>query len=183
MNYGPLEFGAYLQRRGTGQDESAEVRAARAAAPEARPEDNRLSIVSGPNELRPLAPGATVESVSVYEAIVDRAPGRRSDPVRVRVQRAWRPVVLVLSSHQPVCWQIEPAEGVDLRAVLLAGSGESRLSGAPQVPVTSIGGFYAFKRGSLEFQHLEREVWRFTGCSIEHFYGAYAEEQFEVGMD
>ena len=182
MNYGPLEFGAYLQRRETGQDESAEVRAARAAAPEARPEDNRLNVVSGPNELRPLARDARVDSVNVYEAIVDRAPGH-SGPVLVRVQRAWRPIVLVLSSHQPVCWQIEPAEGVDLRAVLLAGSGESRLSGAPQVPVTSIGGFYAFKRGSLEFQHLEREVLRFTGCSIEHFYGAYAEEQFEVGMD
>ncbi len=183
MNYGPLEFGAYLQRRETGQDESAEVRAARAAAPEARPEDNGLSIVSGPSELRPLARDAKVEAVSVYEAIVDRAPGHRASPVRVRVQRAWRPIVLVLSSHQPVCWQIEPAEGVDLRAVLLAGSGESRVAGAPQVPVTSIGGFYAFKSGSLEFQHLEREVRRFTGCSIEHFYGAYAEDQFEVGMD
>jgi hypothetical protein len=183
MNYGPLEFGAYLQRRETGQDESAEVRAARAAAAEARPEDNGLSIVSGPSELRPLARDAKVEAVSVYEAIVDRAPGHRASPVRVRVQRAWRPIVLVLSSHQPVCWQIEPAEGVDLRAVLLAGSGESRLAGAPQVPVTSIGGFYAFKSGSLEFRHLEREVRRFTGCSIEHFYGAYAEDQFEVGMD
>src|SRR5688572_21777639 len=116
MNYGPLEFGAYLQRRETGQDESAEVRAARAAAPEARPEDNWLTIVSGPGELRPVARDARarVESVSVYEAIVDRAPGH-SGPVRVRVQRAWRPIVLVLSSHQPVSWQIEPAEGVDLR--------------------------------------------------------------------
>lgn len=183
MNYGPLEFGVYLKRRETGQDESAEVRAARAAAPESRPEENRLTVVSGPNELRTLARDAQVEAVSVYEAIVDRAPGQVSGPVRVRIQKAWRPIVLVLSSHQPVSWQIEPADGVDLRAVLLAGSGESRLSGAPQVPVTSIGGFYAFKRGSLEFRHLEREVMRFTGCAIEHFYGAYAEDQFEVGMD
>ncbi len=182
MNYGPLEFGAYLRRMESREDDSAEVRAAREAAPRPELEANRLAVVSGPSELTPLAPDAPLAAVSVYEAIVDRAPGR-GDPVRVRVQPAWRPVVLVLSSHQPVSWQIEATPEVDLRAVLLAGSGESRVSGAPPVPVSSIGGFYAFKRGSLEFRHLEREVLRCTGCTIEHFYGAYAEEQFDVGMD
>ena len=34
MNYGPLEFAAYLQRKDDGQEESAAVRAARDAAPE-----------------------------------------------------------------------------------------------------------------------------------------------------
>ena len=75
------------------------------------------------------------------------------------------------------------AANADLRAVLLAGSGESRVSGTQHVPVSSIGGFYAFKRGSLEFRHLEGEVLRCTGCAIEHFFGMYAEDHFDVGLD
>jgi len=36
MNYGPLEFAAYLKRKKKGKPESAAVKAARAAAPRAR---------------------------------------------------------------------------------------------------------------------------------------------------
>ena len=121
-------------------------------------------------------------AVSVYEAIIDRAPAR-GRPVRVRVQPAWRPVVLVLSAHQPVYWRIEAAPGADLRAILLAGSAGSRVTGAGQIPVSSIGGFYAFKRGSMEFRHLEHEVRRCTGRAIGNFHCSYAEEVFEVGLD
>lgn len=181
MNYGPLEFGAYLRRMESREEDSAEVRAGRDAAPRLETGTNRLAVLSGPRQLTPLERDARVNAVSVYEAIVDRAPGR-GDPVRVRVQPAWRPVVLVLSSHHPVQWQVEAAPDADLRAVLLAGSGESRVSGA-DVLVSAIGGFYAFKSGSLEYRHLEREVLRCTGCAIEHFYRSYAEEQFDVGLD
>ena len=181
MNFGPLEFGAYLRRQETREEDSAEVRAAREAAPQTEVA-NGLAVLSGPSELTPLMRDAQRESVSVYEAIIDRASGR-GDPVRVRVQPAWRPLVLVLSSHQAVEWQIEAAPGADLRAVLLAGSGESQVSGVPRIPVSSLGGFYAFKWGSLEFRHLEREVLRCTGCAIEHFHGTYADEHFDIGLD
>lgn len=182
MNFGPLEFGAYLRRHDTREEDSAEVRAAREAAPRPDPASNRLAVLSGPDELTPLLRDAQVEAVSVYEAIIDRGPGR-GDPVRVRVQPAWRPVVLVLSSHQAVQWQIDAAPGADLRAVLVAGSGESRVSGTQDIPVSSIGGFYAFKQGSQQFRHLEQEVLRCTGCAIEHFFGMYAEDHFDVGLD
>jgi hypothetical protein len=174
MNFGPLEFGAHLRRQESYEEDSAEVRAARDAAPRPDPAHHRLAV-GAMRDARP-------EPVSVYEAIIDRAPGR-GDPVRVRVQPAWRPVVLVLSSHQPVDWRIEAAPGVDLRAVLLAGSGDSSVSGAPGIPVSSIGGFYAFKPGSLEFRHLELEVQRCTGCAVEHFHRTYAEGHFEVGLE
>src|ERR1043165_1445982 len=128
--------------------------------------------------------GATEDRapVSVYEAIIDRAPAA-GQPVRVRVQPAWRPVVLVLSAHQPVHWRIEAAPGADLRAILLAGGAGSRVTGAAQIPVRSIGGFFCFKRGSMEFRHLEREVRRCTGRAIGNFHCSYAEEVFEVGLD
>ena len=63
----------------------------------------------------------------------------------------------------------------------MAGGGESQVSGAPQVPVSTIGGFCAFKPGSLEYRHLEGEVLRCTDRAIERFYSAYADEDFEVG--
>ena len=174
MNFGPLEFGAYLRRQESFADDSAEVRAARDAAPPTDPASQRLAVR--------LKHAVAKEPVSVYEAIIDRAPGR-GDPVRVRVQPAWRPVVLVLSSHQPTCWQIEASPGVDLRAILLAGSGGSRVSGATGIPVSCIGGFYAFKPGSLEYHHLEREVQRCAGCVIEHFHRTYAEGHFVLGVE
>ena len=185
MNYGPLEFAAYLNRKKNGKPESAAVKAARAAAPKAKPEKNRLTIISGSGLLPRLARTAQVEAVSVYEAVAMRAPGapRAYGPVKVLVRAALRPVVLVLSSHQTVEWQLTLAPGATLAAVLIAGYGESTVTGAGNALVSSIGGFYAFKRGSVEFKHLEREVLRCTGRNIENFQSLYAGNVFEVGSD
>jgi hypothetical protein len=189
MNYGPLEFAAYLRRKGAGHGESATVRAAREAAPSAaagdRPENNRLIIVSG-GALRPrISDAVQVDAVCVYEAVALRTPGTRQshEPVNVLVRPSPRPVVLVLSSHQSVRWQIAVAPQAALSAVLLSGYGNSTVAGADRALVTSIGGFYAFKRGSAEFKHLESEVRRCTGRNIGRFQSAYAADHFEVGGD
>lgn len=184
MNFGPLEFSAYLRRKRVKRPESPAVKAAREAAPATAP-TKRLSIVAGPDGLRMLARSAQVVAVSVYEAVASQpssssaAPG----PVTVLVRPALRPVVLVLSSHQKVRWQVEVLRGAELAAVLLSGYGESTVTGAGEALVTSIGGFYAFKRGSAEFKHLEDEVLRCTGRTIEDFQSVYAGDSFEVGGD
>ena len=67
--------------------------------------------------------------------------------------------------------------------MLLSGYGESTVAGAGNALVSSIGGFYAFKRGSAEFKHLEQEVLRCTGRNIENFQSVYAGNSFEVGGD
>jgi hypothetical protein len=182
MNFGPLEFAAYLQRKGAHTSESAAVKAAREAAPAVAPA-NRLSIVAGTGSLRLLARTAQVEAVSVYEAVALHAPctPEVAGPVKVLVRPALRPVVLVLSSHQTVDWEIELAPGSNLKAVLLSGYGESTVAGSGDAPVSTIGGFYAFKRGSAEFKHLEAEVMRCTGRSIENFQSVYAGRSFQVG--
>jgi hypothetical protein len=184
MNFGPLEFAAYLRRKGGKRPESAAVKAAREAAPAPAP-TNRLSIVAGPAGLRTLARSAQVVAVSVYEAVASQPPCSPvgSGPVRVLVRPALRPVVLVLSSHQTVQWQIDVLPGAELAAVLLSGYGESTVAGAGDALVSSIGGFYAFKRGSAEFKHLEDEVLRCTGRNIEDFQSVYAGDSFEVGGD
>jgi hypothetical protein len=189
MNYGPLEFAAYLKRRGTGRGESAVVKAAREAAPQSlprdRPENNRLTIISGGSRLTPVPRAVQVEAVCVYEAVAVRAPSttESTEPVNVVVRETARPVVLVLSSHQTVRWELALAPGAILKAVLLSGYGESTVAGAGSAPVSSIGGFYAFKRGSAEFKHLEKEVRRCTGRNIERFQSAYAGHRFEIGGD
>ncbi len=183
MNYGPLEFAAWLQRKHPKPPESAAVQAARSAAPVNRPTDNRLTIITGPQSLTPVASAPEIDLVSVYEAVAMSVSPAHAVPesVRVDVRARFRPLVLVLSSHQAVHWDLAVASGVDLRAVLLAGSGESRVSGAHGTPVSSIGGYYAFKRGSEEFRHLEREVMRCVGRNIETFHSAYAAESFQIG--
>lgn len=186
MNYGPLEFAAYLKRKGAGRAESAAVKAAREAAPRSspgdRPHTNRLTVISG-GPLRPrVTHDARVEAVCVYEAVAVRAPSKPEsvEPVRVVVRALPRPVVLVLSSHQAVRWEIAVAPGAVLSAVLLSGYGESTVAGAGSTPVASIGGFYAFKPGSAEFKHLESEVRRCTGRDIERFQSEYAGRSFVV---
>ena len=184
MNYSPLEFPAHLASECAGQGDSAAVRAARDAAPDSRPA-NHLTIVSGINPHTRSARAARVEAVSVYEAVAIHSPRipRPHGPVRVLVRPAARPVVLVLSSHQAVHWELGFEPGVSLRAVLLSGYGESRVAGAGNALVCSIGGFYAFKPGSAEFKHLETEVMRCTGRHIATFKSVYAGRSFQVGGD
>jgi hypothetical protein len=182
MNYGPLEFAEYLARKGDSQQDSAAVKAARAAAPAAHPA-NRLTILSGNTPLTRMTNTPPVEAVSVYEAVAVHSPRipRPRGPVSVLVRDAVRPVVLVLSSHQTVQWEIRLAPGAVLKAVLLSGYGESTVAGAGDAPVSSIGGFYAFKQGSAEFGHLESEVLRCTGRQIGTFQSVYAGRSFEIG--
>src|SRR5690349_12148442 len=101
MNYGPLEFAAYLKRKDSARGESATVRAAREAAPRNSPKDresNRLTVISGGPLKSRLARDAQVEAVCVYEAVAVRAPyaPEPAEPVRVVVRESRRPVVLVL---------------------------------------------------------------------------------------
>lgn len=181
MNYGPLEFADYLRRDGQ-RPESGTVRAARAAAPEPVPV-SQLSVVSGPRALSSLARHAQLEAVSVHEAVSMSPPTEPLRPgvVEVLVRSSMRPVVLVLSSHQSVVWRLSPAPESRIAAVLVSGYGNSIVEGVGLERVHRIGGFYAFKRGSAEFRHLESEVLRCTGRNIENFQSVYAGSRFEIG--
>jgi hypothetical protein len=181
MNYGPIEFAEYL-RRNARHPESGAVRAARAAAPEAMPV-SQLSVVSGPRALPARARHARLEAASVYEAVAMSPPSEPLHPgtLQVFVKPTPRPVVLVLSSHQGVLWRITPAHDSRIAAVLISGFGVSSVEGVEAETTHRIGGFYAFRRGSAEFRHLEGEVLRCTGRHIETFQSVYAGTCFEIG--
>jgi hypothetical protein len=57
------------------------------------------------------------------------------------------------------------------------------VAGPGAAVISSIGGFYAFKRGSAEFKHLESEVLRCTGRNIDGFQSDYAGDSFEIGAE
>ena len=182
MSFGPLELANYLMRKTSRRPEPAAVRAARAAAYVPPPERNRLTIVSGSRELAVLVGDAAPRAVSVFEAIATHNGSESSAPgrARVMVKSTPRPLVLVLSSNYLMRWCIERTPGASLRAVLLAGYGESTVTGADDVLVTSI---YAFRRGSQAFRHLEGAVLRTIGATIRRFEGAYSADEFQVGND
>lgn len=181
MNYGPLEFADYLRR--TGRRDSAAVQAARAAQPAASSPVNQLRIISGPDRLPAARPAVPLQSVRVYEAVAVNPPSdpRAPGAVRVALRHVGHPIALVLSSHQQVDWRVALAPDVQLAAVLVSGWGNSTVDGVAADAVHRIGGFYAFKRGSLEYRHLESELLRCTGRVIAHFETVYAGANFDIG--
>jgi hypothetical protein len=62
MNYGPLEFAAYMRRKG--ERESATVKAARAASAAPLAPENRLTIISGPRALTRVARDSKAEVIT-----------------------------------------------------------------------------------------------------------------------
>jgi hypothetical protein len=169
MNYGPIEFADYL-RRNPGKAEPATVRAARAAQPSATTPAASLRVVSGPAFPLPEVHSAAVERLDVCEALAMNPPCRRAVcTVRISLVSTERPLILVLSSHQTVQWHVSVAPAAELRALFISGFGRSVISAGNDVPAHRIGGFYAFRRGSVEFHHLESEVRRCTGGAIGQF--------------
>jgi hypothetical protein len=182
MNFGPIEFAAYLERRQPRAGESAAVTAARDGAPMSPLARNRLSVVSGPRELGRTARNPVL-TVSVFEAIANPIGSKAAGASqRVTLTASAGPVVLVVSSLRAVRWQIERAAGAVLVAVLVAGRGDSTVAGVEDVPVISIGGFYAFRAGSEEFRHLENEVLRATGCGIHGFESGRVDGDREIAQ-
>jgi hypothetical protein len=134
--------------------------------------------------LAELAKDATIESVGVYEGsgAAPRPRGERTPlPVEVRVRRSAQPIVLVLSSYEPVRWTLVLEEGAKLAAVLVSGYYQSQVVGAGSARVVNIGGAYAYKQDHSKYHALDSEVFRYTGKRINLFQGKYTGKEFNVG--
>jgi hypothetical protein len=135
----------------------------------------------------PLLPGAReaqVEGVGIYEAVERIAqPGqsRSTGRVSVTVRRANQPLVLVLSSYEPVQWQLKLEPGARLAAVLVASYHDSTVVGAGDVRVFKIGRQYAYQQDGPEFASLQREVTRWAGRPIALFQSGYRGNSYTVG--
>jgi hypothetical protein len=133
-----------------------------------------------------------IEAIGVYEpertysgkgptAGVGSRSSYTSKPITVIVRPADKPIVLVLASYEQVDWRLAVTSPSQLKAVLIAGPGQSTVTGMNDVRVVNIGRLYAYQRGSSEFEQLAREVTRWTGKSIDAFQGVYTGKSFMVG--
>jgi len=156
------------------------------------PTGARLGADPNAPSARVMAPGlgdvprdAHVHMVGVYEGMRDAgssARGSRSArTVRVVVRNSSKPVVLVLSSYEPVNWSVVNAGG-RIAAVLLSGYHQSEVFGIGNTTVLRIGSAYAYAAGSPEYQRLRQAVTQYTGpMEIRSFQGKYAGSDFVVG--
>ncbi|MES2251941.1 MAG: hypothetical protein V4645_32065 [Pseudomonadota bacterium] len=125
---------------------------------------------------------AQVAVVGVYES---KGRGRGADAgrglnvVRVNVQPASTPLVLVLSSYEPVRWVVQNS-GRKISAILLSGYHESEALGTAGVPILKIGSTYAYKMDSAEYEKLKRDVGRYVSNPVRSFQGSYAGQDFSV---
>ena len=136
------------------------------------------------NTLAELARDAQIEAVGVYEgAGGTHAFGKQSQAgtVEVTIRSSSIPIVLVLSSYEPVRWRLTPEPGAKIAAVLVSSYKASEVEGAGSARVIVIGNMHAYKNGTTEFNDLERHVFRLTGKHISLFQGAYNGGAFTVG--
>jgi hypothetical protein len=127
---------------------------------------------------------AQVEAIGVYQGATGtpQAGGmRRPGAVEVRLRRSARPLVLVLSSYEPVRWVLVPEPGAQLAAVLVSGYYPSQVAGAGSARVIMAGDAYAYKQDSGQYEALNRQVLRFVGKGIGLFQGRYEGSNFSVG--
>jgi hypothetical protein len=139
-------------------------------------------VIGGP--LLAAAKGAQIEGVGVYESKNgSHGAGQPGVPgvITIALRPAPKPIVLVLSSYEPVLWRITGARAANLKAVLLGGPAASAVSGEDGVSVTSIGKLHAHERGGSGFSSLQQEVIRRTGQTFSTFQGTYSGMSFTVG--
>lgn len=131
-----------------------------------------------------MATGALIETVGVYEGdgavhgagSSARAPGT----VQVMVRRG-QPVILVLTSYEPVNWIVKPEPGTKVLAVMHGGYHPSQVYGAGEARTIDLGRMYAYKRSDAGFNQLDAEIRQRSGKGIGRFQGAYRGSLFRVG--
>ena len=131
-----------------------------------------------------LARDAQIEAVGVYQGspgTLVATDGRKVGQVEIRVRRSAKPVILALSSYEPVQWTLIPEPDAKISAVLVSGYYSSRVIGAGTASVVMTGKAYAYKTGNPEYNVLNQEIAKWTGKSIDTFQGEYEGNSFSVG--
>jgi len=88
--------------------------------------------------------------------------------VAVSVTRKGAPLVIALSAYEPVEWQLQIADGADVKAVVLSGYYRQKLTGAPEgIPVVQS----SYESGDEDF------FYYYTNDSEQPYAMSYVEEQ------
>ncbi|MHC4469436.1 MAG: M56 family metallopeptidase [Planctomycetota bacterium] len=120
--------------------------------------------------------------VGVYEGEYAPGVGHHSfGTVRVRVERSGVPLLLALSSYEPVDWKVELAEGVVLQRVVASGYYHQRVHGVGETPVMVLshqGGapryFRCYEKSGESYPAYAKWLTEETGLGITTFQGRYS---------
>lgn len=118
-----------------------------------------------------------IHMVGLYEA---SSAHHAIAPARVRVTYTGAPIILTLTSYEPVEWQVEVAADVQIEQVIVSGYYEQRVTGLPDsVPVWNESRkqgrqtFYTYQRTDSSFRRSVKRLHELTGRSVLTFQGAY----------
>ena len=137
--------------------------------------------------LRGIARDATVEAIGVYEGRQAAGPpgwrprSATPGPVSIFVGKSERPIILVLSSYEPVQWLITHSAEARVRHVLLSGPAGSFVVSKRPVEITRFGTSNAYQLKSPGFAVLESNVREYLGKGIDRFQGSYRGAEFQIG--
>ena len=128
---------------------------------------------------------AEVHIVGIYQgeggAAAAGSAGHPVRNVRVRTRASSRPIVLVLTSYEPVNWVVTDS-GARIAAVLLGGYHASSVTGVGNANVVRIGRAYAYEANTDQFVRLRTTVAQYAGGrEVRSFQGAYTGAEFTVG--
>ena len=149
-------------------------------------EQQQAKLKDLPQPMLPNVPdNAQVAIVGVYEG---KSPGVRAGPppshrppgdVRINVRPSSTPLILVLSSYEPVHWHVQNA-GRKISAVLLSSYGESNVFGVDSASVLKIGSTYAYTMNSSNYARLKGDIARYVSNPVRSFQGAYSGQDFSI---
>lgn len=99
--------------------------------------------------------------------------------VTINVQPGTTPLVLVLSSQEPVKWLVH-SNGRKIEAVLISGYQDSNVYGTGDTQVHKIGPRAVYRMDSPDYEPLKRDIARFVANPVLSFQGSYRGQSFSV---
>lgn len=136
------------------------------------------------------AQGSGLHVIGIYEAHSNH--GFQYHPeghVTVRVEASMQPITLVLSSYEPVHWQLDVAPGALLERVIINGYHDANISGQGPALVEEftqegtgayIEGVSVFDFEDTQTQAFLSAMELYTGQTLSSFQGCYNEDAFTV---
>lgn len=130
--------------------------------------------------------------VGVYESHPHhRGQNHPTGEAQVRVTRQGKPIILALSSYEPVNWNVQVEPGVEIEKIIINGYHDQKVTGISGVPIEEYShqdtgkflGNFVYQWNSAENQEtpaLVTQLNQLTGTELTSFQGCYRGNQFVI---
>jgi len=123
-----------------------------------------------------------VHALGVYQGCNKRSQQHKC-PVYVNIKRSNRPIVLMLSSYEPVRWMIGQESGAKVLAIIVSGYYLSEVYGVGSARLEITKGSYAYEINSPGYNQLNLDAILWAGKNISRFQGAYEGASFVINQN